>query len=742
VSTRLRRGTAAVAVALAAAASTLVPAQSTASAAAAETAVGTAQQAPSSRLRVEIDSLTPRVVRASTTELRITGTLTNTGDRPITEVDLRVQRGDVLADEAGLREAIADPTATSALDRPAETTRFTEVTAQLPQGASVDFQVSVDIAEDLGIDRPGVYPVALNLNGVPDFGTTERLGSLSTLIPVLSAPGGGPGVDPPAEPTPLAVLWPLVDKPRMVESPLGQPVFADDELAASLAVGGRLYSLLDAVRSAAESDSAILRSLCFAVDPDLLSTVAAMSDGYQVRTGDGVTEGRGAGTAELWLSTLRELVDGRCVIALPFADADLAALSRADTVALQTLAVGGPGITYDGEGTPRATTDIVRSVLGVAPVDGVVWPAGGTLDQRTLADLAALRPTTVLADSARLAGATGSAPFDLAANVRAVPYDGLVSASLEPPVRGGAVATSATQNGLSALVYRGGLAATPEPVVVAPPRRWAASDADLAVFLETVRTLGDDGFTTALSLPALVAGEGNGTASGLDYRAADTAAEIPAPAMARVSRSDTVQRELVDKVLFEDATSQVTPSALVAPLRRGLVRATSTAWRAEPRQAEQAVARVTDGLDGLLDRVSVTDPGRPLSLASKDSPLPVYISNDLPVEVLAKINVGQTPGLRPQEETLVRIPANAKIPRYLSTEVTRSGRFVVNVWLTTQNGTGLGGTSRVELNSTSFGNIILIVTGTAAGALVLLMGLRLVRRLRAAKTADPAGSDL
>ena len=732
MSTRPRRGTAAVAVALAVAASALVPAQAGAE---------TTQQAQSSRLRVEIDSLTPRVVRTSTTELRITGTLTNTGDRPITEVDLRVQRGDVLADEAGLREAIADPTATSALDRPAQTTRFTEVTPQLPQGASVDFQVSVDIATDLGIDRPGVYPLALNLNGVPDFGTTERLGSLSTLIPVLSAPGG-PGVDPPAEPTPLAVLWPLVDKPRMVESPLGRPVFADDDLAASLAVGGRLYSLLDAVRSAAESDSAILRSLCFAVDPDLLSTVAAMADGYQVRTGDGVTEGRGASTAELWLTTLRELVDGRCVIALPYADADLAALSRADTVALQTLAVGGPGITYDREGAPRTTTDIVESVLGVAPVDGVVWPAGGTLDQRTLADLAALRPTTVLADSARLAGATGSAPFDLAANVRAVPYDGLVAASLEPPVRGGAVATSATQNGLSALVHRGGLAATPEPVVVAPPRRWAASDTDLAVFLETVRTLGDDGFTTPLSLPALVAGEGNGTASGLDYRATDTAAEIPAPAMARVSRSDAVQRELVDKVLFEDATSQVTPSALVAPLRRGLIRATSTAWRAEPRQAEQAVAKVTDGLDGLLDRVSVTDPGRPLSLASKDSPLPVYISNDLPVEVLAKINVGQTPGLRPQEETLVRIPANAKIPRYLSTEVTRSGRFVVNVWLTTQNGTGLGGTSRVELNSTSFGNIILIVTGTAAGALVLLMGLRLVRRLRAAKTADPAGGDL
>ncbi|MFC7618410.1 DUF6049 family protein [Actinokineospora soli] len=110
-----------------------------------------------------------------------------------------------------------------------------------------------------------------------------------------------------------------------------------------------------------------------------------------------------------------------------------------------------------------------------------------------------------------------------------------------------------------------------------------------------------------------------------------------------MARADGVQRELVDKVLFEDAANQVTPTALMAPLRRGLVRASSTAWRAEPRLADQALARVTESLNGMLDQVSVTDPGRPLSLASKDSPLPVYISNKLPVEVLARINVGTTP---------------------------------------------------------------------------------------------------
>lgn len=687
----------------------------------------------SSRLRVELDTLTPRVVQASTSTLTVAGTLTNTGDRLIRNVDLRVQRGDLLNTEAGLREAISDPSLTSALNRPAATSTFEEVTEELARGASVSFEVTVAIGEDaLRVERPGVYPLALNFNGVPDYGTTERIGSLSTLLPVLSLPGGGPGVSPPATPTPLSVLWPLVDQPRRVESPLtgGSAVLTDDELAQSLAVGGRLHTLLDVVRHAAETDRSVLRSLCFAVDPDLLDTAAAMAQGYRVRSGDGLLDGRGATTAELWLATLRELARDQCVIALPFADADLAALSRAGTADLRDLALTG--------------ADTVRAVLEVDPVEDTVWPVGGTLDPRTLTDLAAARPTTVLADSTRLTGATGSAPYALAANLRATPYDGLVAQSLRPRVRGaeGAVATSSVQNGLSALVFRGGLAATPEPVIVAPPRRWTAGEDDLAVFLDTVRALTAQRYTTPLSLPTLLAGGANGTASKVEYNAQDATEEIPAPITARVARVERVQRELVDKVLFEDVTAQVEPSRLLAPLRRGLVRAASSAWRAEPRRAEQAVAGVSAALDGVLDQVSVTDPGRPLSLASKDSPLPVYISNKLPVTVLAKINVGTTPGLRPMEEVLVRIPAHATAPRYLATEVTRSGRFTVNVWLTTQSGTTLGGTSRVELNSTSFGAITLVITGTAAGALVLLVGLRLVRRLRAAKAADSAGADL
>jgi hypothetical protein len=116
----------------------------------------------------------------------------------------------------------------------------------------------------------------------------------------------------------------------------------------------------------------------------------------------------------------------------------------------------------------------------------------------------------------------------------------------------------------------------------------------------------------------------------------------------------------------------------------------------------------------------------------------VYITKGLPVSVLARINLGETPGLKPEQQIVVKIPAKAALPRYLPTEVTRSGRFSVDIWLTTEQGTRLGGTSRVELNSTSYGSITLAVTFTAAGVLVLLVGLRLFRRIRARRADSTA----
>ncbi|WP_018684264.1 DUF6049 family protein [Actinokineospora enzanensis] len=687
------------------------------------------------RLRVDLDELSPRVVEAGTQTVTISGRVTNTSDRKVEHVDVRLQRGDVIDDELGLRSALGDPQRLDAVSRPVVSSTFKPVTDALDRGQTVPFTITVGLGQDkdaLRLDQPGIYPLVLNFNGIPDYGRTERLGALSTLLPVLSVPGGGM-VNPPAQPTQLSVLWPLIDdRPRRVETPTdgSRTVFADDGLATSLS-SGRLFSLVDTVRTAATGNSSILRTLCFVVDPDLLDTVNAMTDGYQVRAPDGtVFDGTGAGAAQLWLDRVKDLTRGQCVISLPYADADVAALSRAGSHELVDAALAESGS--------------VETLLGTKPLAGAVWPDGGTLDASTLTALSGSHRTTILADGSRVRGAQGTVPYTLGTNLRAIPYDQLVASSLAPkePVDDAGVKTSSIQNGLATLVFRGGYQSVPgQSVLVAPPRRWNATAAELSVFLSTVQALETQGFIRPLGLQSLIDGADQGTAAGLDYSAQDSTQELPAPVTAEIAQADTVQRDLVANVLFEDDTRKVTPDSLIQPLRYGLIRAGSTAWRKTSDKGQHATAAVNTQLTALLSQVTVSDPGRPLSLASQDSPLPVFITNSLPVTVRAKINVGNTPGLKPQETAVVRIPAKAAIPRYLPAEVTRSGRFTVTIWLTTDSGTLLGKSSRVVLNSTSYGSITVAVTGTAAGVLVLLVGLRLFRRIRTARRTRAAAAE-
>ena len=169
----------------------------------------------------------------------------------------------------------------------------------------------------------------MNVNGTPEFGGPARLGAVSMLMPVLAAPGKPAGHSSAGAPS-MTLLWPLTSSvPQVYAAPYGQPlVLRDDKLADEIGPDGRLNALVTAAATAVQSDSNLAKSMCFALDPDLLATVDAMSRGYQVHTDAGNVDGKGAETAKTWLASLRSLLAGRCVVALPFADADLNTVSR------------------------------------------------------------------------------------------------------------------------------------------------------------------------------------------------------------------------------------------------------------------------------------------------------------------------------------------------------------------------------------------------------------------------------
>jgi len=686
-------------------------------------------------MELQVDQLTPRLVTSATQQVTIKGKVTNTGDRRLDDVRVRLQRGAAIESERALRD-VRDQATDSAVSA------FQDVAKSLEPGDSANVSITVPVRggdRTLGIDEPGVYPVLVNVNGRPDFSDQARLAAVSIPLPVMSVPNGQKAT-PKAAPPGVTILWPLLDeRPRRLPTTNGKPLLVDDELAGSLAVGGRLFDLVNAVRTATATDTTLMRSLCFAVDPDLLDTVTQMKEGYQVRTSGGqLVAGKGSQAATDWLATVQDLTKGHCVLAVPYADADLAALSRAGAVGLAQLALSGSAI--------------VTNVLGVQPAKNLYWPAGGAYDQRTLIDLAAVGAPTVLADGGHLQNIDGQSPYTITGTqtanpVRALPVDSLLADALATqPARStrpggpqdqttrGAVSV---QNGLAALTYRaafdqrgGG------QVLVAPPRRWTASGSELSQFLALTRQLFDDGFATALPLGEAVAEPDRGTASGLAYTAEDTSAEVPTSVTAEVMRINATNRDMLD-AMADDNTTDVNPNELLSPMQFGLLRGVSTAWRGRTDLAASTVEYVDSVQTGLREQVAVKNPGRPLSLASGDSPIPVTVSNGLPVAVVVRINLSPTPGLRPNAYQDVRIPPLASASSLIPVEVSRSGRFTVDVRLSTPGGTPLGQTVRLELNSTSYGIISVAVTGTAGVILVLLVGVRIFRRVRTARAGGP-----
>jgi hypothetical protein len=676
-------------------------------------------------LRLDVEEMTPRVVTAAGPEtITITGQVVNVSDRAIKDIELRLERGDPLTSEDDVRKALREPT-----DAEVVQPYFTRIADRLERNESKPFALTVPLRAGtdptaLRISEPGIYPILANINGVPDYGGRARLAALSTLLPVLAMPGGtGPSV--PANPAKITLLWPLADRPRLVST--GPTVLTDDELAGSIAMGGRLYGLLKAYESALAGP--LGAGVCLAVDPDLLRTVAAMGEGYEVR---GQGAGKGAGEAGLWLGQLRLLVAGRCVIALPDADADLVALSRAQLTELSALALDG--------------AEVVRQILGVQPTQGLTWPEDGVLDQQSLASLTAQGVTSLVIDQAAVAGTPGTGPvrLDAAADqpVTAVRIDGMVSDALRGaaatrPVAGVTTPSEtrpvSVQNALAALTFRAGFQDTGQNVVIAPPRRWNAPTGEVRTLLKTTNSLIEGGFAAPTALGSLLEPAPQQPAT-LSYPVESGAREVPPTVTAAIGESWRRVQQLSEAMRQEDAESAA-PADLVDPLRLDLLRAASGAWRGDEDGARASLAIGRERIDALQSQVSVTEPNSPILLGSGDSPIPLSIKNRLDVRVTVRIVIEDTPGIVAKESTNIELPARGDRLVRIPVEVQRSGRFPVHVRLVTPSGVDLGGRARLEVSSSAYGTITIVITCLAGAALVLLSARRIYRRVRAAKAA-------
>ena len=740
-------------------------------------------------VHIELTGMSPRLVTAAGPGvLTVTGRVSNRGERTIRELDVRVQRGDRLASEADLQAALSGDAGTDTV-RP----RFTDLPDALNPGGSAPFRVDVPLRgggelDSLQIGEPGVYPLLANLNGLPDFGGRARLAAVRLLLPVLGLPASGlpasgqpaqdgtpavPASPPASGPTPLTIVWPLVDVPHRLPTVDGAPVvLRDDSLAGSLAEGGRLYGLVQAALQAAPAGSPLADAMCVAVDPDLVDTVWLMAEaGHQLPDG---SPGAGRQAAAGWLRGVRQLVTGRCVLALPMADVDLVALSRAGLTDLQG----------------RARTDgaqIVRQVLGVDPVTELAWPAGELLDERTLTDLASLGADAVLIEQRGLADAdkySGQAVVGLStgapatASQRGVLVDTVVAQALAGPVStanrteprlgqpsqpnrptrpgqsdqsvtvvpsstpAGTDAPLSGQDGLAALAYRA-ITGDRAGVLLAPPRRWSARPPETTELLNTAGRLIADGWARPRGIGDLTGGAPPQLTATLNYPAQAGTAEIPRSVTASAAGVRDALRD-VDAATKRDPRVGYDPARLLDPIRFNLLRGASTAWRGQNDTARWFVQQSDDRLRDLRESVQIVPPGGPYLLAASNSPLLLNLNNPLPVQVDVQITLSPVAGLRTGPIEVITLPAGSRRQVRVPAEVIRAGQFSVEAQLTTPGGTRLGpgdgAPSRIQLRSTAYGTVTLVLTGGAAVLLVLLTGLRITRRVRAARV-KPAGDE-
>ncbi|GAA4838357.1 DUF6049 family protein [Actinomycetospora corticicola] len=689
-------------------------------------------QGPSSGPVALALDLAPRVVGPGTTELTVTGRLTNQGAVPVRDLGIRAQRGAAVADDGEVDQALVGAISP---DPAAVAPPLTPVAAQLDPGDSLPVTLRVPLTA-LALTAPGVFPVVVEVNGTPGDGPPERVAAKRFLLPVTGLPGRPAAA--PRTPTAVSLLYPLTDRPRRLPVPPGAPtLLADDSLAASFAPTGRLGGLVTALTRAAPLGSPAAAATCLAVDADLLETARDMSGGYQVTSPTGPRPGAGAAVAGQWLASVRAAAAGRCVVALPYADADLLATSRGNmsdlTTAARTLGA-------------QRTADL----LGVTPVPDTTVPAGGLLDERSLADLAGGGARALVVDGSTLtggvpAGGVGRFPGAVGgSSPLAVATDPTAARALDrgpdtaAPTGGSTAADGAlaTQDALAVVALRA-LAPTPAaaPVLLAPPADWDVDGDAAAALLAGLTDLTGRGLVTPVDAGTLVARAAADPATpavalGPGDRAAVSDQSSAVLDEIRGVRDD--QRDLL-AASRQDRAGSPTPAEYVSTLTGALLRSLSAAGRGDPALQQAAATDVAAQMRTLRGLVRVIQPAGTYSLGSSDAPLLLTVENQLPVAVDVTVVLEPTPGVRASPVAVRQVPAFGSYQFQVALDVERAGQFTIDATARTPGGETLGPTARLLLRSTAYGTITVWLTASAAVVLVILASLRVALRVRAAR---------
>ncbi|MFE0579925.1 DUF6049 family protein [Streptomyces sp. NPDC058874] len=664
-----------------------------------------AEAVQASSVDVQLVSMAPSApVKGDT--LTIEGTVVNTGSETITDAHVGLRVGPALTDRSSIDET-ADRNGFRAGTDPGEIdSAYAVKIASLPSKVTQNFTLTVPVNK-LELDKDGVYQLGVSLSGVTESRPSEQvLGIKRTFLPWQPEAA--------SKRSQLTYVWPLISATRVTaetgSDELQTPVFLDDSLYEELKPGGRLEQMVTLGRDL---------PVTWVIDPDLLYTVDAMTKGYRVRGPNGKSvQGKNKAVAEQWLSSLEAAVQGKKVVALPFADPDLASLAHRGKDVSGTLGQLHPA-------TDKAK-DAVQTVLHVPASTDFSWPVNGAIDPSIVNVATSAGAHNVLARSDSLVesgalGYTPSAARPIGAGTTAVVADAELSTAFEGDMLNAGSSTLAVQRFLAHSLALN-LQKTDEQrsFVVAPQRMPTVSQAR----------------SMAAALRGLQGGRWTQPA---DLEAAATAKPDPGAATqvpgAGQYPEDLRKQELPVSAFEKIRTTQNTldhfkvilaaPDRVEIPFGNTINREMSTSWRGRPDEARLYRDQVQDYLIGLTEKVKVI-PKSDATLSGHSATIPVSVQNSLVQDVHdlvlrvksanpSRLMFGDS-GQAEQQVTVqgdhtqtVKFPANA----------TASGPVEVTAQLFTKDGIPYGKERRFTVEATEITPTVMLVI--AGGVLLLVL---------------------
>lgn len=661
-----------------------------------------------SSVSVLLDRVTPAAPGPDDT-LSIAGRVRNTGTSPLREVEVRLlTRRSPLA----LRGDVARRTSVDA--ETGDLDLVPDVGIELPDvpaGATERFTLTMPLAE-LDLGEFGVYPLAVQ--------------ALSTGAPAATLPTVLPWMPEDAEPSPtsLAWLWPAPAR-------FGPDGTVEEDLAAALAPGGRLDSLVRAARTSKQANAAVL------LDPLLLEMAASLRQADQTTaTPSPAASSSPPPPDPAWLTALRS---GPSYL-LPYGDPDLMALHRAG----QLEAV-------------HAAVERAQRVARMAGLDDtpLAWPVGGAATAAAARSVAPLVRAVLLADEAmppqeapaytpagRATLTTPAGPADVLLADTVLSELAAVRPVEDDPARTpGALRQAFLAETAMITAERPAVSRT---VLVAPARGW---DPDPALAAELLGLAGEVPWLRPTAPSEMLATAAPDLPrSAPVYPSAARAAELPTAYLRDVAALERSSRT-VSSVLADPAAEYDRAAASAAELRSAALRpalrdgAPARAPVAYARQRADLLAEARREVERRRERVRIVPAS--VTLGARQGPVPVTVINRTDQAVTVRVQLTpQLPRLVLTESPEVSIPAGRRAQVNVPATAVANGPVTVDARLLTGDEV-YAEPVPIPVRVTTVDQLGTYLTLGAGILLIVGLVLRTVRRRRARRTdtvSGPAGA--